>query len=442
MVLLVVLSVVRISVTTKVQLLVGVVTIAVLLIVGLIVTAKGGANGQSLAPFTFGNTATGGFHGVFYGLIFGVTSFIGFESAADFGEETANPRRAVPIAILGAVIFAIVFYVFITYATTIGYGVNALQQDPTPWVNNGVAGVARMFGNKFAGEARRCRRHAVGVHRLRRLRDRRARVRFSRWAARASFPRGSRRPTRGTRRRSTRPSPSPCWPPPRRPSSASASAPPCSAATRSPSTTSSRPSAHSRSCSSTSRSASAASRSSRRPAAGSTRCIHGLIPLIGAVIFAAAWYGSIYPVPPNILKSTPYITAAWLVIGIGVVLWLSSRQARGSGPHRVHPRRGGRRTRGGPRSSVIDDHVHPFPLEYAPLELETHHARRRARRGCGGPPPQPRVRSAVAAPDAGAAGRPARRPARRGDRGPRRAGQRALGRTGCAGCSTTPTSTG
>src|SRR6202012_6054595 len=108
MVVLVVLSVIRISMTTKVQLLVGVFTVLVLLVMGIIITGKGGAHGQSLAPFTFGHTVTGGFHGVFYGLIFGITSFIGFESAADFGEETANPRRSVPIAILVAVIFAIV----------------------------------------------------------------------------------------------------------------------------------------------------------------------------------------------------------------------------------------------------------------------------------------------------------------------------------------------
>src|SRR3954469_884030 len=143
---LVLLSIVRISVTTKVQLLVGVATVLVLLVFALIVTGKGGVDGQSLQPFMFSHTASGGFHGVFYGLIFGVTSFIGFESAADFGEETANPRRAVPIAILASVIFAIVFYVFITYATTIGYGVDQLQKDPTPWVAGGLVPVAEKFG--------------------------------------------------------------------------------------------------------------------------------------------------------------------------------------------------------------------------------------------------------------------------------------------------------
>ncbi len=58
MLILVVLSVIRISVTTKLQLLVGVATVLVLLIFGLIVVGKGGAHGQSLAPFTFSHTTS------------------------------------------------------------------------------------------------------------------------------------------------------------------------------------------------------------------------------------------------------------------------------------------------------------------------------------------------------------------------------------------------
>jgi amino acid transporter len=124
MVLLVVLSIVRISVTTRLQLVIGVLTIIVIVVVDLVVTAKGGASGNTWAPFTFSHTVSGGFNGVFYGIILGVTSYIGFETAADFGEETANPRRSIPIAIIAATGFAIVLYLFTTYAMTIGFGVD------------------------------------------------------------------------------------------------------------------------------------------------------------------------------------------------------------------------------------------------------------------------------------------------------------------------------
>src|SRR4051795_12150617 len=149
MVLLLGLSIIRIHTTTQVQLIVGIATVLILLTVALVVTAKGGLHGQDASAFTFSKTHSGGFNGVFYGLILGITSFIGFESAADFGEETANPRRSVPIAVLAAVIFAIILYVWVTYATTIGYGVNELQKDPSPWVANGVAGVAQTYLGTF-----------------------------------------------------------------------------------------------------------------------------------------------------------------------------------------------------------------------------------------------------------------------------------------------------
>lgn len=124
MILLVVLSVVRIKVTTRIQLVVAAATVIVILIVNVVVTAKGGAHGNSLEPFTFSHTNKGGFSGVFYGIILGITSYIGFETAADFGEETANPRRAIPIAIIASVGFAILFYLWSTYSLAIGFGVD------------------------------------------------------------------------------------------------------------------------------------------------------------------------------------------------------------------------------------------------------------------------------------------------------------------------------
>jgi amino acid transporter len=92
--------------------------------VDIVTTVKGGAHGNTASVFSFSHTNKGGFSGVFYGIIFGITSYIGFETAADFGEETANPRRNIPIAVIASVGFAILFYVWTTYSLTIGYGVN------------------------------------------------------------------------------------------------------------------------------------------------------------------------------------------------------------------------------------------------------------------------------------------------------------------------------
>ena len=124
MVLLAVLSIARIHIATRIQLVVGLATVIVILIVNVVVTAKGGAHGNTLQPFTFGHTQRGGFSGVFYGIILAVSSYIGFETAADFGEETATPRRAIPAAVVASVLFAIVFYLWTAYSLTIGFGVS------------------------------------------------------------------------------------------------------------------------------------------------------------------------------------------------------------------------------------------------------------------------------------------------------------------------------
>jgi amino acid transporter len=54
--------------------------------------------------------------------------------------------------------------------------------------------------------------------------------------------------------------------------------------------------------------------------------IHVGIPAIGAVVFGAALYGSIHPAPPGILRWTPYVAVVWLLLGVGVLLWLRSRR--------------------------------------------------------------------------------------------------------------------
>src|ERR1700733_3651205 len=45
--------------------------------------------------------------------------------------------------------------------------------------------------------------------------------------------------------------------------------------------------------------------------------VHVAVPLIGAIVFGAALYGSIHPTPPGILKWTPYVALVWLGAGNG-----------------------------------------------------------------------------------------------------------------------------
>ena len=201
MALFLVLSTIRIKVTTRVQIVVGIVTVAIILIVDVVTTAKGGSHGQALSAFTFGHSLKGGFSGVFYGIILGVTSYIGFETAADFGEETANPRRYIPIAVIAATVFAVVFYLL---DHVLDHHRLRRQQRREVRRRPGRAEdhrhhVRRPLARHAGGDRRHgCRRSSCAWPARRP-----PLARCSRWAARACCRRRSRGPTRGSRPRST-----------------------------------------------------------------------------------------------------------------------------------------------------------------------------------------------------------------------------------------------
>jgi amino acid transporter len=346
-VLFVLLSVIRIRVTTRVQLVVGALTILAIIIVDLVTTAKGGSHGQAPSAFSFNHTISGGFTGVFYGIIFGVTSYIGFETAADFGEETANPRKYIPVAIIAATLFAIVFYLWSTYSMTIGYGVNngakwgadpvAMKTTATafvgPWLGTlvEIGGMLSAFIVSVACATAGARTlFAMGRERVLPAWFGRTHPRYSTpvnaslvvaavsivMALLIGYPLSDKTfgnafsnyyfwATTGTlviivvyimlclggmvffwKTRATR-----RW----------------------------------------------------------NVVAHVVVPLIGAVVFGAALYGSIHPTPPGILKWTPYVGLAWLVTGLTTVLWL--RSARPDAVERIGSILG---EEGGEDATVLD----------------------------------------------------------------------------------------
>ncbi len=123
-----------VRIAMRVQLVLAAVGVLSVLVLAVLIFAQGGATGISLAPFSFA-ALPHGLSGLLSATIFSFTSFIGFEAAAALGEETAKPRVNIPRAVLGAVIIAVVYYVFVTYAMSLGYGIahaNVWAQDGAP----------------------------------------------------------------------------------------------------------------------------------------------------------------------------------------------------------------------------------------------------------------------------------------------------------------------
>lgn len=135
----------------------------VIIVVGIVVMAKGGYGGHSLSLSPFKS------HGLpintlLIGLALAYTGFSGFEGAATVGEEAKLPRRVIPGAVIASLVFSGLAYVFGSYVETIGYPtakalskadvpmVTVAHQYLSPWVGTlvNVAALLSILGGVLA----------------------------------------------------------------------------------------------------------------------------------------------------------------------------------------------------------------------------------------------------------------------------------------------------
>jgi amino acid transporter len=106
-----------------------------LVLAALVLWHAGQHGGLSAAPFNPGSIPEQG--SLVVGVVLGVLSYIGFETAATLGEETRNPHRNIPRAVFGSMIVVGLFYVLMAYVGTIGYGITKMAtgfaNDPAPF---------------------------------------------------------------------------------------------------------------------------------------------------------------------------------------------------------------------------------------------------------------------------------------------------------------------
>ena len=114
-------SLIDIRLSTRLQFVFAALGVLLLVILAFVILGKGGASGVTLQPFNFHHAHNA--HDFFYAMVFAFTGFIGFEAAAALGEESEQPTKLIPKAILSAVLVALVFYVFLTWAMSVGFGV-------------------------------------------------------------------------------------------------------------------------------------------------------------------------------------------------------------------------------------------------------------------------------------------------------------------------------
>jgi amino acid transporter len=135
-------AVAGIKLSTRLGLVLEIVSVAAVLLVLIVVLARNGFSVDTSQFRLDGVTLDG----VTFGIVLATLGFVGFESAASLGAEARNPHRAIPRAVLGSAVLVGLLYIFASYSAVLGFGgADALAASGAPISDlataNGLGGV-------------------------------------------------------------------------------------------------------------------------------------------------------------------------------------------------------------------------------------------------------------------------------------------------------------
>jgi amino acid transporter len=142
-----------VQISARILLALTAVGVTMLLILDVIILAKGGAHGWawgSLAPWN--NHGTFGFGFFALGVGIAMTGFSGFETAVFLAEEAHTPRKEVPKAVLGAIALAVLFYIITTFSIVTGYGITDAAKHWPSDSGGAVVGMAAQYAALWFGK--------------------------------------------------------------------------------------------------------------------------------------------------------------------------------------------------------------------------------------------------------------------------------------------------
>lgn len=122
----------QIELSSRVLVIVLLAEIGIVVLLGVVILATGGADGVTYGSFLLENVLSGA---PALGLMFAIASFIGFESTVVYRDEVRTPERTIPRATYASAIVIGVFYAFAAWAIVVGVGEGAIVDeaaaDPT-----------------------------------------------------------------------------------------------------------------------------------------------------------------------------------------------------------------------------------------------------------------------------------------------------------------------
>ncbi len=119
-----------ITISEKALIITGSIEIVIMVALAFTGLASPGKGGFSWAPL---NPAHFGLAGnLFLGVVFSIFAFSGWESTGPMAEESKNPKRYVPIGLVGSVCVLMVYFVFVTWGYLVGTGVDRVAATANP----------------------------------------------------------------------------------------------------------------------------------------------------------------------------------------------------------------------------------------------------------------------------------------------------------------------
>jgi amino acid transporter len=118
-----------IRISTEAGVILGAFEIVVFLALAITLVVAAGSN-NTLSVFSPNSGNSHGWGSVFAGMVYTVLAFIGFEASVPLAEETRDPRRTLPRAVILSCVLIGLFYLVCYYAAIVYFGPNGAA-DPT-----------------------------------------------------------------------------------------------------------------------------------------------------------------------------------------------------------------------------------------------------------------------------------------------------------------------
>ena len=131
-----------IRLSARASIILGAIEICIIVTFSITMIVMVGAHNdlRVFTPIYSVETGLGGLVGIFQGMVFAFLAFVGFETAAPLGEETHNPKRNIPRAVIYSAIAIGLLYTLASFAGVNGWGIPSIQgyvASTAPWADLG-----------------------------------------------------------------------------------------------------------------------------------------------------------------------------------------------------------------------------------------------------------------------------------------------------------------